>query len=103
MRTRSRGSDFQCECEGGGGNKKLINANHIEPKVDTGRKIAKKKPMNVKVRKIPGDFFVQTLEGKMFGRAGDYLAIGTHGERYIIRKEIFEDTYDIIRDINAKD
>lgn len=41
-------------------------------------------------------FDVDTLEGLMTGRAGDYLARGIHGELYPIRKEIFEKSYELI-------
>jgi hypothetical protein len=39
-------------------------------------------------------FTVDTLEGVQRGKAGDYLAIGLHGEMYPIDKEVFEETYD---------
>jgi len=39
------------------------------------------------------DFEVETLEGLMKGRAGDYLVEGVDGELYPCRREIFEETY----------
>ena len=55
-----------------------------------------KRPIPIMVKQMEKDFFVQTLEGRMIGRKGDYLAIGVLGERYIIRQKIFEATYEII-------
>lgn len=41
-------------------------------------------------------FEVKTLEGTMRGEIGDYLVRGIQGELYIINKDIFEQTYDVI-------
>lgn len=76
------------------GNRFDVNASQM--KVGPGWIKAVKKPIPIMVKKMTADFFVQTLEGKMIGRKGDYLAIGTHGERYIIRENIFQDSYEII-------
>ena len=53
-----------------------------------------KKPMVVKAVQMPDDFKVTTIEGVMYGKTGDYLAIGIDDERYPIKKDIFEKTYD---------
>jgi hypothetical protein len=42
------------------------------------------------------DFEVETLEGVMRGKAGDYLIIGVAGEKYPCKREIFERTYEKI-------
>lgn len=39
-------------------------------------------------------FRIETLEGVMDGKAGDYLAIGVHGELYPIDYNIFMETYE---------
>lgn len=39
---------------------------------------------------------LDTLEGTMTGHLGDYLVKGNHDDVWIVQKEIFEDTYDII-------
>lgn len=39
-------------------------------------------------------FFVDTLEGRMRGDAGDYLCEGPAGERWPIKRAIFEATYE---------
>jgi hypothetical protein len=103
MRKRDSRNLYDCECEGGGGNKKMLNANQIQPTLNHGWVIVRKHPIDVKALKMPHDFVVQTLEGKMFGKKDDYLVIGTHGERYIIRKEIFETTYQVIREFSKID
>ena len=40
------------------------------------------------------EFEIITLEGTMKGRAGDYLVLGTAGERYPVKCKIFEATYE---------
>ena len=37
---------------------------------------------------------IETLEGRMLARAGDYIVTGTKGEKYPVKKEIFEETYE---------
>lgn len=39
---------------------------------------------------------LNTKEGTFRGEKGDYLVIGVMDERYIVKKEIFEQTYDRI-------
>lgn len=53
-----------------------------------------KKPIAIKVHQMNEDFVVETLEGTMRGKAGDYLMVGVNGEMYPCAKEIFEKTYD---------
>jgi len=43
---------------------------------------------------MPCEFKVDTLEGTMKGKPGDYLVQGINGEQYPCDKEIFEKTYD---------
>jgi hypothetical protein len=58
-----------------------------------------KKPIPIKALKMSTDFFVDTPEGRVQGKAGDYLLIGIKGERYPCRKDIFEESYDIVRQL----
>ena len=60
----------------------------------SGAKIYVKRPIKVFARQMDRDFIVNTLEGLMRGKAGDYLVLGIKGERYPVRKDIFEETYD---------
>lgn len=55
-----------------------------------------KKPIEVDVEILEEDKIIHTLEGDMLGKKGDYLITGVHGELYPCKKEIFEETYEII-------
>ena len=44
--------------------------------------------------KVSLPFEVDTLEGLHTGNAGDYLAVGVHGEMYPIEAAVFETTYE---------
>ena len=39
------------------------------------------------------DYYVNTLEGKMYFNNGDYLIKGVRGEIYSCKPDIFEETY----------
>ena len=39
-------------------------------------------------------FVIETLEGEMTAKSGDYIIIGVKGEIYPCRKDIFEETYE---------
>jgi hypothetical protein len=58
-------------------------------------KKAIKKPIAVRCIQIDEAFEVETLEGKMKGRPGDWLIVGVNGEMYPIAKEIFKKTYNL--------
>ena len=58
--------------------------------------LAVKKPIPVKCIRMDEPFVVETLEGPMQGKAGDYLMVGIKGEMYPCDREAFEQTYDII-------
>jgi hypothetical protein len=72
----------------------LIFKNGKIPEYDF--KKAVKKPIPIRCIQIQEPFMVETLEGALKGRKGDYLMVGVRGEMYPCSKEIFEDTYDII-------
>ncbi len=44
----------------------------------------------------PDTFLVQTLEGEMTARVGDWLIKGVRGELYPCKPDIFEETYEPI-------
>lgn len=44
-------------------------------------------------KQMDKDFEVETLEGTMKGHKGDYLVIGIKGEQYVVKEEIFKETY----------
>lgn len=39
---------------------------------------------------------IETLEGKMRAKPGDYVIKGTEGEMWPVRRDIFEKTYDVL-------
>jgi hypothetical protein len=45
--------------------------------------------------RIKEPFEVDTLEGLHQGKAGDFLAIGPHGEAYPIDAAVFRDSYEL--------
>ncbi len=59
-------------------------------------KKAVKKPIPVNCVQINKPFVVETLEGLMKGKKGDWLILGIHGEMYPIDNEIFQLTYDLV-------
>lgn len=56
---------------------------------------AKKKPIAIKCAQINEPFEVETMEGIMKGKAGDWLMIGVDGEKYVCDDAIFKKTYDL--------
>lgn len=55
-----------------------------------------KKPIAIAARRIDEAFTVETTEGVMKGKAGDWLIQGVLGEMYICPADVFEKTYDIL-------
>ena len=64
-------------------------------KPDLEFKRAVKKPIPIKCIQIQEDFEVETMEGTMQGKAGDWLMMGVDGELYPCAREIFEKSYDL--------
>lgn len=56
---------------------------------------AVKKPVPVEAKQMDKPFRVESLEGTVEGRVGDYLMRGIDGELYVCAKEIFEKSYDV--------
>ena len=59
-------------------------------------KKAVKKPIPIKCVQIDEPFLVETMEGELKGKKGDWLMVGVHGEMYPIDKAIFEKTYNLL-------
>ena len=53
-----------------------------------------KKPIPIRAEQQDEPFAVETKEGTMQGKAGDYLVTGTVGEKYPCDRQIFEDSYE---------
>jgi hypothetical protein len=58
---------------------------------------AVKKPIPVKFIQMHEPFQVETMEGMLEGKAGDYLMIGVKGEMYPIAKDVFQETYEVLK------
>lgn len=54
----------------------------------------RKKPVVVRALKMSDPFEVQTLEGLMHGKKGDFLIQGIKGELYPCDKKIFKESYE---------
>jgi len=52
-----------------------------------------KKPIPISARRMKKSFSITTLEGKMKGKAGDWLIIGVKGEKYPCADDIFRASY----------
>lgn len=61
---------------------------------DLGMSKYRRKPTEQFAAQVNEPFTVDTLEGKMRGEPGDYLVIGTKGEQYPVKREIFESLYE---------
>ena len=57
----------------------------------------RKKPVVVKAIRISKPFRVQTKEGIMEGKAGDWLIIGVANEAYPCDHDIFKKTYEQVK------
>ena len=60
-------------------------------------KKAVKKPIPIRCLQINEPFAVQTMEGTMKGKKGDWLMVGISGEMYPCDDEIFRRTYDLTK------
>ena len=57
----------------------------------------RKKPVLIYAAQILLPFKVETLEGTMQGKPGDWLIQGVEGEFYPCKNEIFRKTYDEVK------
>ncbi|WP_111707578.1 hypothetical protein [Lutibacter citreus] len=60
-------------------------------------KKAVKKPIAIKCSQIDMPFEVETMEGVMKGKKGDWLMIGINNEMYPCDNSIFKKTYNLIK------
>lgn len=60
----------------------------------------------VKVRKMPVvvdavqtdiEMYIETLEGVMKASPGDWIITGVNGEKYPVKQDIFQKTYEILK------
>lgn len=57
--------------------------------------IAVKKPIAVRAIQAEKDTIIETLEGPLTAKKGDWIITGVEGEQWPVKKEIFEKTYSI--------
>lgn len=75
-----------------------IDVEVVMPNGDVSTMKAYRKTSLTYATAIPVDFEVDTLEGLHTAHAGDYLAVGPHGEMYPVAKDIFEHMYEEVKD-----
>ncbi len=54
----------------------------------------RKKPITVEAYQTKRGVVIETLEGMMFAKKGDWIITGIEGEQYPCREDIFEKTYE---------
>ncbi|NCT17051.1 MAG: hypothetical protein COZ75_06350 [Flavobacteriaceae bacterium CG_4_8_14_3_um_filter_34_10] len=62
---------------------------------DLAFKTAVKKPIPIQCAQIMEPFEVETIEGTMKGKAGDWLMVGVTGELYVCDNAIFNKSYEL--------
>ncbi|MBC1811433.1 hypothetical protein HCA70_01510 [Listeria booriae] len=55
-----------------------------------------KKPVKVKAYQTDQPLIIETLEGNMKASPGDWIVTGVNGEKYPVKPDIFQKTYDKI-------
>ena len=58
----------------------------------------RKKPVIIEAYQVDKELIITTLEGEMKARVGDYIITGVKGEKYPCRKDIFELTYEEVKE-----
>lgn len=56
----------------------------------------RKKPVVVDAIQTDKVQYIDTLEGQMKASIGDWIVTGVNGERYPVKPDIFEKTYEIL-------
>ena len=60
----------------------------------------RKKPIVVEAYQTNVELDIETLEGVMHARVGDYIITGINGEKYPCKPDIFEKTYELVKENN---
>ncbi len=69
---------------------------NIQTHIEGHKMKAVKKAVEVEFEFAEEDGTIETLEGRMKYRKGDAIITGVRGEKYPCRRDIFDQTYDII-------
>lgn len=54
----------------------------------------RKKPVVLKAYRTEEELSIETLEGTMIAKPGDWIITGIHGEQYPCKPDIFAKTYE---------
>jgi len=76
-----------------GGENVIVRADYLRSLLNREGKYYVKRPVPVLAVQVDDDFIIDTLEGTLIGKKGDYLVMGVKGELYPVKKDIFEQTY----------
>ena len=55
-----------------------------------------KKPIIVNAEQVETETTIHTIEGPLTAKPGDWIITGVEGEKWPVKKDIFEKTYEII-------
>lgn len=58
----------------------------------------RKKPVVVEAYQTDKEVIIHTLEGDMKANVGDYIITGVNGEQYPCKPDIFEKTYELVKE-----
>ena len=58
----------------------------------------RKKPVIIEADRTDKEVVIHTLEGDLTAQPGDYIITGIAGERYPCRADIFEETYEEVKE-----
>lgn len=58
----------------------------------------RKKPVEVEAWQTDETAYIETLEGTMEARPGDWIIRGIRGELYPCKPDVFENTYEIVEE-----
>ena len=56
----------------------------------------RKRPVEIEAYQVHEDVYIETLEGRMHASPGDWIVVGVQGERYPVKPDIFEKTYEAV-------
>lgn len=56
----------------------------------------RKKPVIVSAYQTEKVSYIETLEGRMKASPGDWIVTGVDGERYPVKPDIFDRTYEVL-------
>lgn len=56
----------------------------------------RKKPVVVEAYQTEIEVIIQTLEGPLLARPGDWIITGVNGEQYPCKPDVFEKTYELV-------